>query len=89
MLEDSSTDETRSFHQCERRDCTRIFRYGYGYSDFADGHFDDSRMLERACSLCTGTLYLAEVDHTMKLETWECAEMECKYTEEIHSPSSR
>ena len=36
-----------------------------------------------------GTLYLAEVDRALKVETWECAEMECDYTEDVSSPSSR
>ena len=89
MLEESASDEGRSFHQCERRDCHRIFRDGYGYSDFADGEFDASRVSSRMCPTCGGTLYLAEVDHALKVETWECAEMECDYTEDILSPSSR
>jgi len=90
MLEESATsEETRSFHQCERRDCNRIFRDGYGYSDFAAGQFDVSRVSFRSCPLCAGTLYLAEVDHARKVETWECAETECDYTDEALSPSSR
>ena len=89
MLEGPSSDETRTFHQCERRDCHRIFRDGYGYSDFADGEFDASRVSNRECPVCGGTLYLAEVDRALKVETWECAEMECDYTEDVPSPSSR
>jgi len=34
MLEGSAAEETRPFHQCERRDCDRIFRDGEGYTDF-------------------------------------------------------
>jgi ssDNA-binding Zn-finger/Zn-ribbon topoisomerase 1 len=89
MLEESASVEPQSFHQCERRDCNRIFRDGHGYSDFAAGQFDPSRLSLRECPLCGGTLYLAEVDHTLKVETWECAETECDYTEEVLSPSSR
>ena len=89
MLEESALDETQSFHQCERRDCSRIFRDGYGYSDFADGQFDAARASYRQCPTCAGTLYLAEVDHALKVETWECAEMECDHTEDILSPASR
>jgi hypothetical protein len=89
MLEESSSEETRSFHQCERRDCDRIFRDGYGYSDFAGGQFDASRISSRECPLCAGTLYLAEVDRVRKIETWDCAEIECDYTEDVFSPSSR
>jgi hypothetical protein len=89
MLEESPSEETRSFHQCERRDCNRIFRDGYGYSDFAAGHFDASRISSRECPLCAGTLYLAEVDQMLKVETWECAEVDCHYTEDTSSPSSR
>jgi len=89
MLEGSASEGTRSLHQCERRDCHRIFRDGQGYSDFAAGQFDASRSSCRACPLCGGILYLAEVDHALKVETWECAEMKCSYTEDVLSPSSR
>ena len=89
MLEESLSEETRSFHKCERRDCNRIFRDGYGYSDFAAGHFDASRISSRECSRCSGTLYLAEVDQILKVETWECAEVGCDHTEDFPSPSSR
>lgn len=89
MLEGSSSEETQSIHQCERRDCNRIFRDGYGYSDFVDGQFDASRVSSRKCAICAGTLYLAEVDHVRKIETWDCAEIECNYTEDVSSPSSR
>jgi hypothetical protein len=89
MLEQSASEATGSFHQCERRDCNRIFRDGHGYSDFADGQFDASRVSSRACPICTGTLFLAEVDHAQKVETWECSETECSHTEDVPSPSSR
>jgi len=89
MLEDSTPEQSQSFHQCQRRDCDRIFRDGYGYSDFADGQFDASRSSLRQCRICGGTLYLADVDRSMKVETWECAELECAFTEDIASPSSR
>jgi ssDNA-binding Zn-finger/Zn-ribbon topoisomerase 1 len=89
MLEESPSVESQTFHQCERRDCNRIFRDGLGYSDFADGDFDSSRVSSRKCPICRGTLYLSEVDRTMKVETWECAELECNYTENVSSPSSR
>jgi hypothetical protein len=89
MLEQSPSEGAGSFHQCERRDCDRIFRDGYGYSDCASGQFDASRTSSRECPLCAGTLYLAEVDQTMKVETWECAEVDCHHTEDISSPSSR
>lgn len=89
MLEGSEAAATASFHQCGRRDCDRIFRDGYGYSDFADGQFDPSRISSRKCPVCGGTLYLAEVDQNLKVESWECAEMNCDYVEDILSPSSR
>ena len=90
MVEESASDETgSSFHQCQRRDCNRIFRDGHGYTDFANGQFDASRTSARECSICGGTLYLAEVDNTRKVETWECAELACDFTEELASPSSR
>jgi hypothetical protein len=89
LVEESASSDDRSFHQCERRDCNRIFRDGYGYSDFEGGQFDASRLSSRECPTCGGTLYLAEVAHVLKVESWECAEIECDYTEDIRSPSSR
>lgn len=89
MLEESESHEGQPFHQCERRDCNRIFRDGYGYSDFAAGQFDVSRVSFRECPVCGGTLYLAEADRARKVETWECAEAECEHTEDDPSPSSR
>ena len=89
MLEGNAAELTQSFHQCERPGCSRIFRDGHGYSDFADGQFDPSRVTSRECPTCGGTLFLAEVDQTRKVETWECAEMECNYAEDLQSPSSR
>ena len=89
MLEESASVETQSFHQCERRDCDRIFRDGHGYSDFAQGRFDGSRSSSQGCPICGGTLYLAEVDNSRKVETWECAETECSHTADVPSPSSR
>ena len=89
MLDESTSEGIQSFHQCDRRDCNRIFRFGHGYSDFADGQFDESRLSYRKCPTCAGTLYLAGVDHALKVETWECAELECDHTEDASSPSSR
>lgn len=89
MLEESASEPTKTLHQCERRDCHRIFRDGYGYSDFANGQFDASRLAYRKCPTCGGTLYISEADHALKFETWECAEMQCNYTEDVPSPSWR
>jgi hypothetical protein len=89
MLEERAAQGTESFHQCERPGCSRIFRDGQGYSDYADGQFDVSRVSSRQCPTCAGTLYIAEVDHGLKVETWECAEVECNYVEDVASPSSR
>lgn len=89
MLEGPPAKETQTFHQCERRDCDRIFRDGHGYSDFAAGEFDASRISSRECPLCEGTLYLAEADNNLKVETWECAEVDCNYSADIPSASSR
>jgi hypothetical protein len=89
MLEGSPLQEAQSFHQCERRDCERIFRNSHGYSDYAAGQFDASRISSRECSLCGGTLYLSDVNQTLKFETWECAKVDCDHTEEVPPPSSR
>jgi len=88
MLEEDS-QEVRSYHACERRDCTRIFRDFDGYTDLIQGSFDDSRASVRTCPLCGAVLYLAEVDHPKKIETWECPQKECDFSEECASPSSR
>jgi hypothetical protein len=89
MLEGSPSEESQAFHQCERRDCERIFRNNHGYSDFAAGQFDASRISSRECSFCGGTLYLSDVNHTLKVETWECVAVDCDHAEEVPSPSSR
>jgi len=89
MLEGAEAEDAQSFHQCERRDCSRIFRDGHGYSDYVDGEFDESRQAFRICTACGATLYLAEVDHGLKIETWECAESGCNYSEDTPPPSSR
>ncbi len=84
-----ASEDAQSFHRCERRDCCRVFRDGYGYSDFTDGQFDPARSSSRKCSTCGATLYLAEVNHVLKVETWECTRSECDYTEDVFSPASR
>jgi hypothetical protein len=88
MLEEDS-EEIRSYHGCERRDCTRVFRDSNGYSDWIGGEFENSRTLTRTCPQCGGVLYLASVDHSQKVETWECPEDMCDFTEEDPSPSAR
>jgi hypothetical protein len=89
MLEGSAPSEGDSFHTCERRDCTRVFRESSGYSDLVGAQFDDSRASSKLCPGCAAILYLAEVDHGRKIENWECPHLNCGYTEEISSPSSR
>jgi hypothetical protein len=88
MLEEDS-DEIRSFHACGRRDCTRVFRDSVGYLDFAEGAFNDSRSSVQNCSCCGSVLYLAEVDHSQKIETWECPQADCDFSEDHPSPSAR
>ena len=89
MLEGPAATESQSIHQCERRDCHRIFSDSYGYSDFAAGQFDPTRSSFRECPLCAGALYLGEVNQALKVETWECAGLECEHSEDVSSPSSR
>jgi len=88
MLEED-TEEVRTYHACGRRDCTRIFRDFDGYTDLTQGGFDDSRASVRTCPLCGAVIYLAEVDHSQKVETWECPQEECSFSEECTSPSAR
>ena len=88
MLEEDS-EEVRSYHACVRRDCTRVFRDSDGYSDLTQSGFDDSRASVRTCRQCGAVLYLADVDHSQKIETWECPRKECDFSEDKASPSAR
>lgn len=87
MLEEDS-EEIRSYHSCERPSCTRVFRDSAGYADW-NGAFDQSRALVRKCPTCGAVLYLAEVERTRKIETWECPQDGCDFSEEFPSPSAR
>lgn len=88
MLEED-LEAIRSYHACERRDCSRIFRAPDGYSDRTEGQFDDSRTSTRTCPRCGSVLYLAEVDRSQKAETWECLQKECGFSQEYPSPAAR
>lgn len=88
MLEEDS-EEIRSFHACRRSDCTRVFHDSIGYLDFAEGAFDDSRTSIQKCPRCGSVLYLAQVDHSQKIETWECPQANCDFSEDHSSPSAR
>ena len=88
MLEEDS-EEVRTYHACQRRDCTRVFRDFDGYSDLIQGSFDCSRASVRTCPRCGAVLYLAEVDSSKKMEIWECPQNECNFSEEYRSPSGR
>lgn len=88
MLEED-LEEVRSYHACERRGCTRIFRLSNGYSDRVEGEFENARAAARVCSVCGVSLYLADVDHSLKIETWACPGSDCDFSEECRSPSGR
>ncbi len=88
MIEEDS-EAIRSYHACQRRDCTRVFRDESGYSDMVDASFDESRSSAKLCPICGSILYLAEVDPQQKVETWECPQSECSHSEEDRSPSGR
>lgn len=88
MLEEDS-ERIRSYHACDCRDCTRIFRDFDGYTDLIRGGFDHSRAFVWTCPLCGAVIYLAEVDRAQKIETWECPQNECDFSEEHASPSGR
>jgi hypothetical protein len=89
VMPEEDSEEVRSHHACIRCDCTRVFRDSDGYSDWAKGEFDDSRASVRTCPQCGAVLYLAEVDHSQKIETWECPQKECDFSDESGSPSGR
>jgi predicted RNA-binding Zn-ribbon protein involved in translation (DUF1610 family) len=88
MLEEE-LEEVRTYHACQRRDCTRVFRVSDGYSDLIQGGFDSSRASVRTCPQCGAVLYLAEVDCSQKTETWECPQKECNFSQECAPPSAR
>jgi hypothetical protein len=87
MMLEEDAEEIRSFHACERRDCTRVFIDSAGYSDRIEGEFDDWRADVRKCSSCGAVLYLAVVNHSRKIETWECPG--CEFSKDDPSPSAR
>ena len=89
VMQEEDSEQVRSYHACGRRDCTRIFRDFDGYTDLIQGNFDDSRAAARTCPKCRAVLYLAEVDHSQKMETWECPQNECDFSEKHVSPSAR
>lgn len=88
MLEEYS-EEIRSFHACARPDCSRVFRASVGYLDLVEGAFDESRPSIYKCAHCGSVLYLSEVDHAQKIETWECSGADCEFSEDRKSPSGR
>ena len=89
MMLEEDTEDVRSYHACKRRDCSRVFRPSTGYSDKGAGDFDESRASIKRCPGCGSALYLAEVDHVQKVETWECPEAGCEHSGEQRSPSGR
>ncbi len=89
VMREEDTEEVRSYHVCMRRDCTRVFRDSNGYSDCAEGEFDESRASVRICPVCGTATFLAEVDHDRKIETWECPQKNCNFSEQYPSPSAR
>lgn len=89
MMLEEDLEEIRSFHACGRQGCTRVFRDSVGYLDFVEGAFDDSRSSVQKCPCCGSVLYLADVDHSQKTETWECTQADCDFSEDHSSPSAR
>ena len=89
MMVEGHSEGIHSYHACERRDCTRIFRDSKGYLDLIEGEFDDTRTSVQTCPRCRAVLYLAEADHARKMETWECPQKGCDFSEEYPSPSAR
>lgn len=89
MMLEEQAEEVRSYHACDRRDCTRVFRDSSGYTDWIDGRFDESRAFIRKCPACGAALYLAEVDQFRKIETWECPRSGCAFSDEFPSPAAR
>ena len=86
---DEGSDKVCSFHACDRPDCTRVFRDSCGYLDRIEGNFDHSRASVQRCPQCGSALYLADVNHTQKIETWECPQTGCDFSADQPSPSAR
>ncbi len=89
VMMEEDLEEVRSYHACERRGCTRVFRESVGYMDLIPDGFDDSRASVRKCPQCGAILYLVEVDRSKKIETWECPQKDCIFSEDYASPSAR
>jgi hypothetical protein len=89
MVFQDDSDESRSYHACGRRDCTRIFPESTGYSDLIEGESDDSRTFTHIFPRCGAVLYLADVEHFLKTERWECPQTGCDFSKEYPSPSAR
>jgi ribosomal protein S27AE len=89
MVFEEDSEETRSYHACGRRDCTRVFRDPTGYSDLIEGESYDSRVSAQICPRCGAVLYLADVEHSQKIETWECPQPGCDFSDEYPFPSAR
>jgi ribosomal protein S27AE len=89
VMREEDSEEVRSYHACIRRDCTRAFRGSNGYSDWAEGEFDDSRISVRKCPICGTATFLAQVNQDRKIETWECPQKGCDFSEQHPSPSGR
>jgi len=89
MMLEEDAEEIRSFHACGRRDCTRVFRDSVGFLDFVEGVFDDSRSSIQRCPHCGSVLYLAEVNRSRKIETWECPQAGCDFSRDHLSPSGQ
>lgn len=89
LMLDEDAKDIRSFHACARPDCTRIFRDCDGYLDFIEGSFDTSRSSVQKCPLCGSVLFLAAVDHSRKIESWDCPQTDCDFTQDNPSPSAR
>jgi hypothetical protein len=89
VMVEADSEDVCSYHVCVRPNCTRVFNHSNGYLDRIDGEFDDSRSSVQRCPSCGSILYLAAVDHTRKIETWECPQVGCDFTQDHSSPSAR
>lgn len=89
LLEPPTSNLTQSFHHCERRNCSPIFRDGYDDSDLADGQSMHRAFLPGSFPRVERPSASAEADRVGKVEMWKWAEVECGYSEDLFSPDRR
>src|SRR4029077_7069336 len=75
-------------YKCQTDGCSRVYNNSFGYTDIVNDHIDHSNSIKRECSDCETSLYLASEDRTTGMQTWQCAQPNCDYSEQFN-PADR